>query len=72
MCLGIGTELKVNDRKKTQVHVLELSKMGTYVTYPYLESHKSREPVQSQVLPKTGSTYPVTYSNQAGFPCYPR
>jgi hypothetical protein len=27
--------------------VLELSKTGTYVTYPYLESHESREPVPS-------------------------
>ncbi len=25
--------------------VLELSKTGMYVTYPYLESHESREPV---------------------------
>jgi len=27
--------------------LLELSKTGTYVTYPYLESHESREPVPS-------------------------
>jgi hypothetical protein len=25
--------------------LLELSRTGTYVTYPYLESHESREPV---------------------------
>ena len=29
------------------IKVLELSKTGTYVTYPYLESHESREPVPS-------------------------
>ena len=27
--------------------LLELSKTGTYLTYPYLESHESREPVPS-------------------------
>jgi hypothetical protein len=27
--------------------MLELSRMGMYIMYPYLESHKSREPVPS-------------------------
>ncbi len=27
--------------------MLELSRTGMYVTYPYLESHESREPVMS-------------------------
>ncbi len=30
--------------------LLELSRMGTYETYPYLKSHKNREPVQSQLM----------------------
>ncbi len=29
------------------IELLELSRTGTYVTYPYLESHVSREPVPS-------------------------
>jgi len=35
-------------RVETGPHpVLELSKTSTYVRYPYLESHESREPVPS-------------------------
>ncbi len=32
--------------------VLELSRMDTYVTYPYLKSQENREPVQNQLLPR--------------------
>jgi hypothetical protein len=31
----------------TGKRLLELSRTGMYATYPYLESHKSREPVPS-------------------------
>ena len=31
----------------TQILVFELSRTGMYVMYPYLEFHKSREPVSS-------------------------
>ena len=31
--------------------LLELSRMGTYVMYPYLESSENREPVSNGLLP---------------------
>ena len=52
--------------------LLELSKTGTYVTYPYLESHESRELVPRWLLPKLESHYLVTHDYQDGFPRYPR
>jgi hypothetical protein len=52
--------------------LLELSRMGMYVTYPYIESHENRELVPSRLLPKTGNNYLVTYSYKDGFLRYLR
>ncbi len=49
--------------------VLEHLKMGTYIMYPYLESHKNRVQVPHRLHLHLESPYLVTYSYQAGFPC---
>ncbi len=48
------------------VSLLELSRTDAYVTYPYLESHESREPVPSRLLPLEYH-YMVTSNHPNGF-----
>jgi hypothetical protein len=47
MRVELETMLGEDLHKLLVVRLLELSKTGMYVTYPYLESHESREPVPS-------------------------
>jgi hypothetical protein len=49
--------------------MLELKRMGTYITYPYLEYHIYR--VRSKLHQRQESQYLVTYMFPVGFPRYP-
>jgi hypothetical protein len=49
--------------------MLELKRMGTYITYPYLEYHRYR--VRSKLHQRQESQYLATYMFPVGFPRYP-